>query len=95
MPEKIKDWTSTLIWIIGLVFICGMTYQSIGSMGTRVTTNTVDIKANKQSIHDNELLMTGLSNSVRTTEQNTNELKTDFKELRNYLMQYDFRPKEQ
>ena len=95
MPEKIRDWTSTLIWIVGLVFICGMTYQSIGSMGTRVTTNTADIKHNKQSIHDNELLMTGLITSVKTTEDNTNELKSDVKELRNYLMTYDFRPKEQ
>ena len=65
MPEKIKEWSSQIIWVIGIIFICGMTYQSIGSMDSRVTINTSDIKTNTGLIHDAE---------VRSMKHETNQI---------------------
>lgn len=94
MADALKDWKSTIIWAVGLVFICGMTYNTVTGMDKRVTVNTSDIKGNKDAIHSNELLFTGLKTTVDSTKEDTKELRKDFKELKNYLMQYDFDKKE-
>lgn len=55
--------------------------------------HTTEIKALTEAIHSNELLMTGLKSTADSTKEDTKELRVEFRELKNYLMQYDFGPK--
>lgn len=92
-----RDWTSAAIWMIGLVFVCGMTYNQVDSMDKRVVINTAGVKENREGIHANELLVTGLKGSVDDIKGDTTEIKGDFKDLRDdfddlkdFLMQFDY-----
>jgi len=96
MPEKVKEWSSQIIWVIGIIFICGMTYQSIGSMDTRVTTNTSDIKINRQSLHNNEIVQA----KIYTRLEGIPEIKAEQKELNDkldelvkHLLKFDYQLK--
>jgi hypothetical protein len=93
MPDKLKEWSTPLIWVIGLIFICGMTYNSVGSIDRRVGTNTGNISKNTDSIHSNQLLTVGLKTTIDSTKEDTKALREDFKYLQQYLMDYDFGPK--
>jgi len=96
MAETTKhQWTSTIKWVIGLIFICGMTFQTVKSMDIRVTTNTNDIKTVKEDVHSNEILVREFIGMLKETKEDTGEIRQDFKEFKQYLMQYDFKTKEQ
>ena len=97
MAEAKKDLTQVIIWVIGLIFICGMTYQSIGSMDKRVSTNTSDIKSNTAAIHSNELTQKEIYtrlDGISDIKDGQKELREEFKEFKKYLMDYDFNPKD-
>ena len=97
MPEKVKDWSSQIIWVIGIIFICGMTYQTIGSMDTRVTTNTSDVKSNRQAIHSNQLtqkeIYTRLE-GIGDIKAEQKEMRGDLEELIKHLLKFDYELKE-
>jgi hypothetical protein len=57
--------------------------------------NTKEIKALTEDIHKNEILFIGLKSTAESTKDDTKELRADFKELKNYLMQYDFNKKDE
>jgi len=96
MAETTKhQWTSTIKWVICLIFICGMTFQTMKSMDIRVTTNTNDIKTVKEDVHSNEILVREFIGMLKETKEDTGEIRQDFKEFKQYLMQYDFKTKEQ
>lgn len=86
MAEKVKDWQSSIVWVIGLIFICGMTYNNQRSMREDVTVNREDIKENTRSIHKNELVQT----EINTKLGDIPDIKTDIEELKKYLMQWEF-----
>ena len=90
-----QNWQSSIIWVVGLIFICGMTYNTVTAMQDDVKVNTGDIKKNTESIHENELLFTGLKTAVDATKEDTTELKVDMKALKEYLMQYDYGKKKE
>lgn len=104
MPETSKDWTSAIIWVIGLVFVCGMTYRNIEAVDAKTTINardirinTDDVKQNRESIHAEALARTKMIGTIIATKEDTEELKggyeklqEDFDELKIYLMQYDY-----
>ena len=56
--------------------------------------NAADIKLLKDIIHSNELLLTGLKATADSTKEDTGELREDFKDFKQYIMQYDFKPKD-
>jgi len=86
MAENWKDWQSTIIWVIGLVFICGMTYNTVSGIDDRVTTNTGDIKENRHSIHEDELVQ----REINTKLQDIPEIKRQIEKLTNLLMKLDY-----
>jgi len=93
MPEKVKEWSSQIIWVIGIIFICGMTYQSIGSMDTRVTTNTSDIKSNTQAIHTNQIVQAKIYTRLEgivDIKAEQKEMREDLEELIKHLLKFDY-----
>jgi hypothetical protein len=85
-----KEWQSSIIYVIGLIFICGMTYSMVKELRADVTTNTGDIKSNMIAIHENELVQT----EINTKLNDIPELKADLKTLTNYIMQnWEFKDK--
>ena len=91
MTERMKDWQSSAIWVIGLIFICGMTYNTVTRLQDDVTVNTSDIKTNTKSIHKSELVQTEINAKL----DDIPEMKKDIKELVKYLMDYDYDPKKE
>lgn len=55
--------------------------------------HTREIKSLIEDVHSNEVLFIGLKTTADATKADTKELREDFKELKNYLMDYDFGPK--
>ena len=94
MAEKLKEWQSTVIWVIGLIFICGMTYKTVCGMDDRVTVNTKDINKNKELIHNEEVQRMAMQGDIKSTRDDVSDMKSDVRKLADYLMQYDFDKKE-
>jgi hypothetical protein len=90
MAEKLKDWQSTVIWVIGLVFICGMTYKTVSGMDSRVTINTKKIDKNTDLIHKEEVQRMAMQGDIKSTRDDVSDMKSDVRKLTEYLMQYDF-----
>jgi len=86
---KVKDWQSSFIWVIGLIFICGMTYNTVNRLQDDVSTNTEDIKLNTEKIHKNELVQTEINAKL----EDIPEIKTQMNKLTDYLMQFDYNKK--
>ena len=59
-----------------------------------VDLHTKEIKALTDEVHKTELLYTSLKSTGESTKEDTSELKRDFKQLKDYLMQYDFNKKD-
>ena len=65
----------------------------VSSHETRITANTTDIKEVRTEQHKSELARTKLEGKVDSIGSGVTEIKTDFKEFKQYLMQYDFNKK--
>lgn len=93
MAEKMKDWQSSIIWVIGLIFICGMTYKSVSSMDGRVSTNTTSCKENRQLIHKEEVGRIAMQGDIKSTREDVSEIKGDVEKLVEHLMKFDYEGK--
>ena len=93
MPDttKTRDWQSSLIWVIGLIFICGMTYNTVNRLQDDVSTNTGDIKSNTDKIHKNELVQTEINARLCDIP----EIKHQIEKLTTYLMTFDYNKKKE
>lgn len=97
MAEKLKDWQSSAVWVIGLIFICGMTYNNVRGMRDDVTENRSDIKSNTKAIHSQEILttkvfstLTSLDKSASKQDKKIDDLDAKFDKLSEHLMLYEY-----
>jgi hypothetical protein len=95
-----KDRTTAIIWVIGIIFLGGMAYRNIETIDGKTNANaekivTVEKKAdaNREAIHKEELARTKMIGKVDAIADDMGEVKEDFKDLKEYLMDYDFGPK--
>ena len=56
--EQLHSWSRTIITIISLAFVCGITYKSIGDNTDDIVVNTADIKthAKENAEHEKTIL---------------------------------------
>lgn len=54
-----------------------------------------DVEDNEESVHREALLRTQMLGKITTISGDTREMKQDFKDLQKYLMQYDFKKREE
>lgn len=97
MAEKIKDWQSTILWAIGLIFVGGIGYKTLEVIDAKTVANAakiekVDSKVDKnyERIHKAELTAI----EINTKLDDIPEIKRDMEKLTDYLMQYDFNKKD-
>jgi hypothetical protein len=97
MAEKMKDWQSSAVWVIGLIFICGMTYNNVKGMREDVTENRSDIKSNTEAIHSQEILttkvfsaLTSLDKTATSQDKKWEQLNGKFDKLSEHLMLYEY-----
>lgn len=60
---------------------------------TQIAIVQKDIKDITNEQHKAEIARVGMVKDIGETRQDVGEIKDDFKELKGYLMQYDFKPK--
>ena len=90
MAERMKDWQSSIIWVIGLIFICGMTYKTVNSIDGRVSTNTESIGVNRDLIHKEEIGRVAMQGDIKSTRDDVSEIKSDVGKLVEHLMKFDY-----
>ena len=93
MAEKVKEWQSTIVWGIVMIFFGGMAYKTLQIVDAKTVANAAGIikvnhkaDANHEDIHKNELRQT----EINTKLKDIPEIKKDMKRLTEYLMTYDF-----
>jgi hypothetical protein len=97
MADKMKEWQSSIVWVIGLIFICGMTYNNVRGMRDDVSENRSDIKSNTKAIHSQEILttkvfsaLTSLDKSATSQDGKIDKLNEKFDKLSEHLMMYEY-----
>ncbi len=53
--EQWHNWGRTVITVVTLVFVCGVTYKTIDHNTEDISTNTKDVKAVREDVHRIEL----------------------------------------
>jgi hypothetical protein len=100
MAEQKKDWTTQVIWLVGIIFLGGMAYRNVDSIDGKTKVNAdkivvVEAKAdaNREALHQEELARTKMVGKVDNIATDMTEVKGDISDLKDYLMDYDFGPK--
>lgn len=83
---KPREWQSSIIWVIGLIFICGMTYNNQKGMREDVTVNRADIKENRTMIHEGQLTQTEINTKLSAIPK----IERDLEKLTEHLMKFDY-----
>lgn len=93
MAEKMKDWQSTIVWGIVLIFFGGMAYKTLEIVDAKTVSNAkkieeVDSKVdrNVERIHKNELVQTEINAKLNDIP----EIKKKLEKLAEHLMQYEY-----
>ena len=50
--DELGSWMKLSLWVISLVFICGMTYQQFGSFDDRLCTVSEEVKTIREDYHN-------------------------------------------
>jgi hypothetical protein len=100
VAEPKKDRTQLVIWIIGLVFLGGMAFKTLQVIDAKTVVNANNIDdveakadANREAIHKEELARTEMVGTVNAIAGDMGDVKDDMRDLKEYLMEYDFGPK--
>jgi len=92
--QELQSWARTLLAIMAIIFAGGGYAMKVNSNSGCIKVNTSDIKENTTAIHSEALARTQMIGKIDATKEDVAEIKSDFKELKGYLMQYDFNKKE-
>ncbi len=78
--EQLHSWSRTIITIISLAFVCGITYNSIG--GNTDDINKVDDRVTKSTeAHEQDIKK--IEDRMLTTEQDIHTIQLDSKDIKN------------
>jgi 5-bromo-4-chloroindolyl phosphate hydrolysis protein len=97
MADKPREWQSTIVWGIVMIFFGGMSYKTLQIVDAKTETNAAGIvrvegksDANRERMHKNELVQT----EINTKLNDIPELKKDVRRLTDYIMQnWEFKDK--
>ena len=94
MPKnEIHGYLRTAIILAGIIFAGGGYAMKVNANSNRIEVNASDIKDNRSAIHKEELARTKMVGKIDATREDVSDIKDDFKELKQYLMEYDFNKK--
>lgn len=74
------DWQKFVLWGIGIVFACGMTFQQLGGIDKRVVVNTSDVKEIRADYHLEREARIRSDATVQNIRSDMSEMKTEAKE---------------
>jgi hypothetical protein len=88
--DKIKDYWPMIAFVLVFIFSLGMVYQSQGTQDTRLSTVEIVAKDNTAAIYETKLMYSEVNGKLSAVPR----IEKRMDELYEYLMTYDFKPKE-
>lgn len=79
--SNLKSYQSTLLWLVGIIFIAGIVYGKLNAVSNRADIAIERIIAHNARIHTVETGLIGLEYQINSQRDWQKEFMTTFKEL--------------
>jgi hypothetical protein len=94
---NIKDWQSTIVWGIVVIFLGGVSYRTLEIIDAKTVTNAscnkdTNLRVDKfvEAVHQEEVSRMTMQGDIKSTRTDVTEIKADFRDFKEFLMKWDY-----